>query len=328
MTYAIKIAIIVIGLVVASVQCYGEQSSRVYQIGFLHPGPPDASAHFIQAFRQSLQELGYVDGQNVKIELRWHSPEQPELLAGIASELARSKPDILVGPTTVQILALKHATSTIPIVMIAPSDPVGTGLIESLARPGGNVTGMSMMSRDIMGKRLELLKEAVPKMSRVADLWNPANPSTQRDFKQLEAAAGELGIAIYSAQVRDPTEFVGAFSSMTQARADALLVQADQLTWVHRTQIVGMALQKRLPTMFFIKEYVAAGGLMSYGANVADLYRRSATYVDKILKGAKPSDLPVQQPTTFELVVNLKTAKALGIAIPESILIRADEVIR
>jgi len=328
MGYALRVAAVALAALVASAPAYPQQSTHVPLIGLVHPGPPEASARFIEAFRQGLQDLGYVDGRNIKIEVGWHAPERPDLLPSIASELVRSGPDVLVGPTTVQVLALKQATSTIPIVMIAPSDPVGTGLVESLARPGGNVTGTSLMSRDIMGKRLELLKEAVPKISRVSDLWNPANPSTQRDFRQIEAAAEALGIAIHSAQVRDPNEFVSAFSSITRAHADGLIVQADQLTWVHRKQIVDLALQSHLPSMFFIKEYVAAGGLMSYGANVADLYRRSATYIDKILKGARPADLPVEQPTTFELVINVKTAKALGITIPEAILLRADEVIR
>src|SRR5262249_22528427 len=275
----------------------------------------------VDAFRQGLRELGYIEGENIQIELRWHPPERPDLLPGIASELVRSKVDVLLAPTTPEILALKESTASIPIVMIAPSDPVATGLVEGLARLGGNVTGLAWMSRDIMGKRLELLREAIPKATRMSDLWNPRNPSTQRDFKEIEVAARALGITLYSAEVREPTEFVGAFSSMTRARADALVVQADYLTWVHRKQIVDLALQQRLPTMFFAREYVDAGGLMSYGANLAELFRRSASYVDKILKGARPGEIPVEQPTTFELVINLKTAKALGIAIPESILL-------
>jgi putative ABC transport system substrate-binding protein len=307
---------------------YAQQPTHVPRLGFVIAGQPEGPTKLTDAFRQGLRELGYVEGENIRIELRWHPPERPDLLPGIASELVRSKVDVLLAPTTPEILALKQATNTIPIVMIAPSDPVGTGLVESLARPGGNVTGLAWMSRDIMGKRLELLREAVPKVSRMSDLWNPRNPSTQRDFKEIEVAARALGITVHSAEVREPNEFVGAFSSMTRARADALVVQADYLTWVHRKQIVDLALQRRLPTMFFAREYVDAGGLMSYGANLAELFRRSASYVDKILKGVRPVDLPVEQPTNFELVINLKTAKALGITIPESILLRADEVIR
>ncbi|HKQ25670.1 MAG TPA: ABC transporter substrate-binding protein [Burkholderiales bacterium] len=291
-------------------------------------GPAEASTRLIEAFRQGLQDLGYVDGQNIKIEFGWNPPERPELLPDIASSLVRSKPDVLVGPTTAHVLALKQVTSAIPIVMIAPSDPVGTGLVQSLARPGGNVTGTAFMSRDVTGKRLELLKEAVAKLARVGDLWNPVTPSAQGDFREIESAARTLGISLYSAEAREPSEFASAFSAIARARADALIVQADQLTWVHRKQIVSLALQNRLPSMFFFKEYVDDGGLMSYGANVPDLYRRSAGYVVKILKGAKPADLPVEQPTKFELIINLKTAKALGMTIPESLLLRADEVIR
>ena len=211
--------------------------------------------------------------------------------------------------------------------MIAPSDPVGSGLVDSLARPGGNITGLAWMSRDIIGKRLELLKETVPRTSRLGDLWNPLNPATQGDFREVQLAARTLGITIHSAEVRDPNEFVSAFSSIRRARADALIVQADYLTITHRKQIASLAVQSGLPTMFFVRDYVDEGGLMSYGANLTDLYRRSADYVDKILRGAKPADLPVEQPTKFEVAINMKTAKALGIKIPNSILVQATNVI-
>jgi putative ABC transport system substrate-binding protein len=213
--------------------------------------------------------------------------------------------------------------------MITPSDPVGAGLIESLARPGGNVTGLAWMSRDITGKRLELLKEVVPKASRVGDLWEPLNyPASQLDFREVQRAARTLGIRIHSAEVRNPNQLVSAFSSLKRAHVDALIVQAGYLTMFDRKQIADLAVQHGLPTMFFARDYVDAGGLMSYGGNLTDLYRRSAGYVDRILKGARPADLPVEQPTTFELIINMKTARALGITIPEAVLQRADEVIR
>jgi len=327
MAGALRVAAIVLAALVASIPSHAQQPTRMPRIGFVATGPGGAQPG-VEAFRQGLRALGYVEGENIKIEMRWHPPERPDLLPGIANELVHSQAEVLVASSTPEILALKQATSTIPIVMISPSDPVGTGLIESLARPGGNVTGLAWMSRDITGKRLELLKEAVPKISRVGDLWNPLNPATQGDFRQVQLAARTLGITIHSAEVRKPNEIVSAFSSIRRARADALIVQADNLTMTHRKQIADLALQSRLPTMFFVRDYVDDGGLMSYGANLTDLYRRSAAYVDKILKGAKPVDLPVEQPTKFELVVNLRTAKALGITIPEAILLRADEVIR
>ena len=305
-----------------------QQSARVPRIGFVMPGSADASAGLINAFREGLQELGYVEGQNIQIDFRWQPADRPDLLPAIVSELVRSNPDVLVGPTTPQALALKKATSTIPIVMVVPADPIGTGLVQTLARPGGNVTGLSLMSTDIMAKRLELLKETVPRISRVGDIWNPANPATQRDFKEIEIAARKLGLTIHSAEVRGPNDFNSAFSSLTRSRVDALILQTDQLTWIHRQQIANLTVQNRLPTIFFAREYVDGGGLMSYGASLADLYRRSASYVDKILRGASPAELPVEQPSKFELVVNLKTAKALGITIPEAILLRANEVLR
>lgn len=328
--YTVRLVVVVLAAFFLSVLSHAQQRTRVHRIGLLIPSPaPDAlSLKLIEVLRLELRNLGYVEGQNVTFDIRWNPPERAELLPGIASELVRSGADVLVGPTTSTILAFKQTTKTLPIVMIAPGDPVGTGLIQSLARPGGNVTGMAWMSTDIQGKRLELLKEMVPRMSRVGYLWNPVNPSTQRHFRELEVVARTLGIAVYSAQVRTPNELVSALAAITQARADALIVGADPLTIGNRKQIADLAAQNRLPSMFFMREFIDEGGLISYGADLADQYRRTAGYIDKILKGAKPADLPVEQPTRFELVINLKTAKALGITIPEAILLRADEVIR
>ncbi len=326
--YVLRVVALLVAALLQAAPSVAQQSARVPRIGFVMPGSAEAAAGLINAFRQGLQELGYVEGQSIQIDFRWQPADRPDLLPGIVSELVRSNPDVLVGPTTPQALALKKATSTIPIVMVVPSDPIGTGLVQSLARPGGNVTGLSLMSNDIMAKRLELLKETVPKISRVGDIWNPANPATQRDFKQIEIAARKLGLTIHSAEVRGPNDFNSAFSSLTRARVAALILQTGQLTWIHRQQLTNLTVQNRLPTIFFAREYVDGGGLMSYGASLADLYRRSASYVDKILKGASPAELPVEQPTKFELVVNLKTAKALGITIPEAILLQANEVLR
>lgn len=326
--YMLRLVVLLVAALLQVAPALAQQSARVPRIGFVMPGSAEAAASLINAFRQGLQELGYVEGKNIQIDFRWQPADRPELLPGIVSDLIRSNPDVLVGPTTPQALALKQATSTIPIVMVLPSDPIGTGIVRSLARPGGNVTGLSLMSNDLMGKRLELLKEMVPKISQVGDIWNPANPATQRDFKAIEAAARKLGLTIHSAEVRGPNDFNSAFSSLTRARVDALILQTDQLTWIHRQQIVDFTVQNRLPTIFFAREYVDAGGLMSYGASFADMYRRSAGYVVKILKGASPAELPVEQPTKFEMVVNLKTAKALGITIPEAILLQANEVLR
>jgi ABC-type uncharacterized transport system substrate-binding protein len=320
------VAALVAALHVAPV--VAQQPTPMPRIGFVMPGSAEASSGLINAFREGLRELGYVEGTNIQIDFRWQPADKPELLPGIASDLVRTNPDVLVGPTTPQALALKQATSTIPIVMVVPSDPIGTRLVESLARPGGNVTGLTWMSNDIMAKRLDLLKQALPKISRVGDIWNPTNPATQRDFKEIEAAARKLGLTIHSAEVRGPNDFSNAFSSLTRARVDALILQTDQLTWIHRQQLATLTVQNRLPTIFFAREYVDGGGLMSYGASLEDLYRRSARYVDKVLRGASPAELPVEQPTKFELVVNLKAAKALGITIPEAILLRATEVLR
>ena len=320
--------LIVLAVLLASVLSQAQGPSRVPRIGFIVSGAPGSIPELITAFRQELRNLGYQEGQSIEIDFRWHPPQQPDLLPGIASELIRSGVDVLVGSNTPTIVAFKQATKTIPIVMIAPGDPVGTGLIESFARPGGNVTGMTLMTRDIQGKRLQLLKEIVPKMSRVADLWNPLNPATQRDFSELEITARTLGVAVHSTQVRTPNELSAALPSITAAHADALIVQADPLTLAHAKQIADFAARNRLASMFYMREYVDVGGLVSYGASLTDQYRRSARYVDRILKGVKPADLPVEQPTKFELVINLKTAKALGITIPESILLRADELIR
>lgn len=327
MRLLLTVAIVIAALAAAN-QGYPQQPPRLPRIVLVIPGPADANTDLVGALRQGLRDLGYVEGQSIRFELGMYPPERPDLLPGIASELVRSKADVLVAVSTPQIRALMEATNTIPIVMIAPGDPVGSGLVASLGRPGGNVTGLTILSKELDGKRVELLKEAIPKIARVGVLCNVANPVVRQNVLQLQAAARTMGITIHAVEVREPDDITSAFSSMAAAHEQGLIVVIDPLTFTHRKLIVDLAARNRLPAMFYVKEFVQLGGLMSYGPNNRDSFRRAATYVDRILKGAKPAELPVEQPTKFELVINLKTAKALDITIPEAILLRADEVIR
>jgi putative ABC transport system substrate-binding protein len=280
-----------------------------------------------QAFRQGLLDAGYADGRDVVIEWRSANGDFSQI-PQLAADLVRSQVDVIVVESTPAARALKRVTSTIPIVMAVVGDPVGSGLVASLGHPGGNVTGLSMMMTELSAKRLQLLKEAIPRVARVAVLWNPDTPPHTKVVQELKAAAPALSIELSFVSAQTPEEIGPAFSAVSRARAQALYVIEDLLFFNHRMTLVKLASKARLPIVYWVKEFAEGGGLMSYGASYADLMRRSAGYVDKILKGAKPSDLPIEQPTKFELVVNLKTAKALGITIPESILLRADEVIR
>jgi putative ABC transport system substrate-binding protein len=268
-----------------------------------------------------------VEGQNIAIEERW-AEGRPERFPALAAELVRLSVDVLVGGGNQAIQALRHATSTIPIVMAVSSDPVGVGLVTSLARPGGNITGVSIQAAEVGGKRLELLKEAVPRASRVAVLWNAADASKTSELHDTQVAAHAFGMTLYSAEVRGPNDFDSAFAVILRERPDALLTFSDPLTLNHQRRIVDFAARHRLPLMSEAKEFAEAGGLMTYGASLPALVRRAAYYVDRILKGSKPADLPVERPTKFELVLNLKTAKALGITMPPSLLLLADEVIQ
>ncbi len=280
-----------------------------------------------QQFRQGLQDAGYVEGRDVVIEWRYANGEYaqaPELIA----DLIQSKVDVIVVDSTVTAQVAKRASSTIPIVMALVANPVGSGLVANLAHPGGNVTGLSLMIPDISAKRLQLLKETIPRLTRVAVLWNPDTPYHPKVIEELKAAAPPLSIELSFVGVRRPEEFGLAFSAVSRAHAQALYVIEDPFFFNHRTTIFKLALKARLPAICGEREYADVGGLMSYGPNRGDVLRRSAGYVDKILKGNKPSDLPIEQPTKFELVVNLKTARALGVTIPQSILLQADEVIR
>jgi putative ABC transport system substrate-binding protein len=280
-----------------------------------------------QQFRQGLLDAGYSEGRDVVIEWRFASADYARVPESVA-DLVQSKVEVIVVDSTVATRAAKRATSTIPIDMATVADPVGSGLVASLAHPDGNVTGFSLMTPEISTKRLQLLKEAIPRLTRVAVLWNPATPWHTKVIEELKAVAPSLSIVLSFADATAVAQFGSAFSKIRRAHAQALYVIQDGLFLTHSATIIGLASKARLPAIFASRRGVEEGGLMSYGPNFADLFRRSAGYVDKILKGAKPGDLPIEQPTKFELVVNLKTAKALGITIPESILVRADEVIR
>jgi putative tryptophan/tyrosine transport system substrate-binding protein len=300
-----------------------QQLEKVPRIGLLAP----SSSAFDEVFRQGLRELGYVEGKNIVIEYRF-AEEKFDRLPDLAVELVELKVDVIVARATQASLAAKGATRTIPIVMVGVSDPVGLGLVASLARPGANITGTSAMSAEVVGKSLELLKEVVPKLSRVAVLWNPDNAIFQAQMlRETQVAAGTLGLELQTFGARGADEFGRVFEAMTRARAGALLVLADAILILHRARIVDFAEKSRVPAMYGAREYAADGGLMAYGPNYANIFRRGATYVDKILKGAEPADLPVEQPTKFEFVINLKAAKALGVTIPIPLLGRADEVI-
>ena len=304
---------------------HAQQPGKLPRIGYLSP----ASGITFQddAFRQGLRELGYVEGQNIVIEYRF-AEGKFDRLADLAAELVRLKVDVIVAVVTQASLAAKAATTTIPIVMAFVSDPVGSGLVTSLARPGANITGTSSMTAEVVGKSLEVLKEAVPNATRVAVLWTPSNMFFQAQMlRQTEMAAARLGVELQTHGARGPDELDRAFAAMTGASASALLVLGDPILILNRTLIVKLAEQSRLPAMYGSKQYASAGGLMTYGANDTEMYRRAASYVDKILKGAKPADLPVEQTTKFDLVINLKTAKVLGLTIPLPLLGRADEVI-
>jgi putative ABC transport system substrate-binding protein len=305
-----------------------QQARKVWRIGFL--GPPPVAGGLVQAFQQGLRDLGYVEGQNVKIEYRYTDVAlqgHTELFPRLAAELVRLKPDVLVVSVTEAAVAAKNVTSTIPIVMVSVADPVGSGLVSSLAHPGGNVTGLSRQTRELIGKNFQLLKETVPKTVRVGVLVSPTNPLNSEMEADAKEAARSLGMQFKIVEAEAPAELEGAFSTMHTERVGAVLVLGGAGFYLNRTEIVGLALRNRLPSMFQNREFVEAGGLLSYAPSTVANYRRAATFVDKILKGAKPGDLPVEQPTKFELVINLKTAKSLGLTIPQSLLQRADELI-
>ena len=302
-----------------------QQPGKLPIIGFLGPNTRSAAGEWVAAFVQRLRELGWIDARNVAIEYRW-AEGRDERYAEIAAEFARLKVDVIVTSGTPAVLASKQATSVIPIVFATAGDPVGSGLVASLARPGGNVTGLATLAAELAGKRLELLREVVPGLGRLAIMGNVGNPFTVLELGEVQAAARRLGLEIDTLEIRRAQDIAPTFEAI-KGRADALYVCTDALAHTNRIRINTSALGLRLPTMHGSRDYVEAGGLMSIGPNFSDLFRRAADLVDKILRGAKPGDIPVEQPTKFDLVINLTTAKALGLDVPPALLARADEVI-
>ena len=310
------------GLLAAPLAAQAQPAGKVYRIGFLRDGQPPQS--YIEAFQQGLRERGYVDGRNVVVEFR-ATDGSVDPLPPLTEELLRLKVDVFLASAAPAAVAVRRATTSVPIVFVGVVDPVGLGLVPSLGRPGGSITGLATTSADFAGKRLELLRAIVPSLRRVAVLWHPANPSNPIQLKGAEAAARALGMRLEPVSIQGPNDFDSA--SKAVPGTDGLLFLESPLFTTHRARLAELAARSRLPAIYGQREYVEVGGLMSYGTHFKDLYRRAAWYVDKILKGARPGDLPVEQPTNFELVINLKTAKALGLTIPQSLLQRADQVI-
>ncbi len=322
------LATLAAGVLAAPLRSFGQQRAVVPVIGYLSPVVPQNGTDFrLEAFRRGMRELGYEEGRDYRLELRW-GEGRLERMPALAAELVKLKVRIIVSATSPAVLAAKEATRTIPIVMPTSSDPVGDGLVQSLARPGGNITGISNMAPELGAKRLELLRQVLPKRSHaVGVLWNPAYKGMSARFREAKSAGSAAGVDVRSIEVRDSREMEAAFDAISRDRPDGLLLLADPLTLSLRLRIVEFAREKNLPAIYETREFAEAGGLMSYGPNIVAQFRRSAYYVDRILKGAKPGELPIEQPTRIELVVNLGTARALGLTIPREILANADQVI-
>ena len=304
-----------------------QQAGRVWRIGLLSSASPSAGADRLLAFKQGLQELGYVEGQNLTVEYRW-AEGRDDRLPALAADLVRLRVEMIITQGTLATLEARKASATMPVVFAVAGDPVGAGLVGSLTRPGGNVTGLAVLGSEMTAKRLELLRQAVPGVTRVAALWNPGNPSSGPELRETEVAARTLGMLLQSVEARSAPMLEQAFGAMKKEKAGALIVLSDSMLFGQRTRIADLAIQNRLPAIAWTREFVESGRLlMVYGPNVAEMHRRAATYVDRILRGARPSDLPVEQPTRFELAINLKTAKILGLTIPPSLLLRADRVV-
>jgi ABC-type uncharacterized transport system substrate-binding protein len=327
----IRLAVVLtLGLTIAPLAAEAQQAAKVARIGYLSINLAAAPPNLHEAFRQGLRDLGYVEGRDVVIDYR-DAGGKVERLPALAAELVALKVDVIMAGSTPLALAAKQATGTIPIVFISSGDPVADGLVASLARPGGNVTGLSSLTPERVGKCLELLKQAVPRVGRVAVLWQPGavgDRTEKATLKEADVAARALGMRLQLVEARTPADVDRAIVDMTKQRTGALAVWTTAMFARERERLVALVAKNRLPAVYTLREFVDAGGLMAYGHDQADLNRRAATYVDKILKGAKPADLPVEQPTKFELVINLKTAKALGLTIPQSLLVRADQVIQ
>ena len=316
------------GLLAAPLAADAQQVAKVWRIGFLTSGFKEGTGSDVRLapFSQGLRELGYIEGRNVILEIRY-AEGRTERFPALAAELVNLKVDVLVATSTPGALAAKQATSTIPIVMAAVGEPVEVKLVESLAHPGGNVTGLSLVAPQLAAKRLDLLKQALPRLSRVTVLWNSANQGMRARFDQTQGGAHLLGVAIHSVTIQSPDDFDPLFGAMARERPESLLVLADTVTVANRQRTIEFAARNRVPAIYEVRAFVDDGGLMSYGIDMSDHFRRAAFYVGQLIKGAKPADLPVEQPTKFELVINLKTAKALGLTIPQSLLLRADQVI-
>jgi putative ABC transport system substrate-binding protein len=320
--------VLFVSLASAPLEAGAQQSSKMARVGYLEFGSAAPGTPHLEAFRRGLRELGWLEGQNIAIDVRYAEGKQ-DRLPEFAADLVRLKVDLIFASATPAALAAKRATTTIPIVIGFVADPVGSGLVSRLARPGGNITGWTHLAGlELNAKRLEILKEAVPEAVRIGALWNPANPIHGPSLKVIEAAATGLKVQLRPIGVQDPNELQGAFSAMARERLQGLTVPPDGMFLAHRVRIIDLAAKHRIPTMYGVRELAAAGGLMAYGVNLPEMYRHGAFIVDRILKGAKPADLPVEQPTKFELVINMKTAKALGLTIPQSVLLRADQVIQ
>jgi len=313
-------------LLAAPLSATAQQFEKVYRIGMLEPIAASLNAANLQAFREELRALGYMEGQNLAIEYR-SAEGKAERFPELAAELVRLRVGLVVVRGTPAAIAAKKATATIPIVMAASGDPIGAGLVPNLARPGGNVTGLSSVITELAGKRIELLRAAFPTFSRVALLWNPTNPTSRNDWREADGAARALGVMPSSLEVRKSEDFGPAFAAARKQRVDVIVVILDGLIQNHLKQIIDLARRHSLPDVYASREFVKAGGLMSYGVSYPDLYRQAAIYVDKVFKGARPGDLPVQQPTKFELVINAKTARVLGLTISPSLMLRADQII-
>jgi ABC-type uncharacterized transport system substrate-binding protein len=321
---SILVAMLVLGFAIAA---EAQQPGKVPRIGILYAGSPSAVSPRAEAFRQGLRDLGYVEGKNIVIEWRYAEGKLDRLPA-LAAELVRLKVDIIVTGGAAATRPAKEATVTIPIVMAQETDPVGNGFVASLARPGGNITGLATLSPEISGKRLELLKETVPRLSRLAVLGTSTEPGNVQSLKETEFAAKTFGVKLQYLDVRAPKDIETAFRAASKGRADAVLLLASAVFISQRAEIVNLVAKSRLPAIYPFREFVDDGGLMTYGASFIDLFRRAAIYVDKILKGAKPADIPVEQPKKFEFILNLKAAKQIGLTIPPNVLARADKVIR
>jgi len=320
------LALLGAAVILAPLAASAQSAGKLPRVGFLGNSTAALEANLVGPFRDGLSELGYVDGRNISILYRWAEGDYARLPALIA-DLVASKVDVIVTAGTPAALAVRKVTTSIPLVMVAVGDPVGTGLVKSLARPGGNATGLTSITPELEGKRLELMREVLPKVSRVAVLWNPSNAYQIADEKAVRKAAGALRLPVVTLAVRVADDLEPAFATILRERADALLVLADRVFLHNRQHIIDFAMRNRLPTMSAYRELAEAGGLMSFGPNYAVMHRQAASYVDKILKGAKPGDLPIEQPAKFEFVVNLKAAKALDVAVPQSMLLLADDVI-